>query len=185
MPEAIGHVIPLRTGLIQDNIKHVVSKLKGKFHIEHRNAKGELIGKYDITNGITNEGKDLLLDVMFNDGTQVANNSWFLGLIDLSGFTALADADTMASHAGWSELTAYTEANRPGWGSGAAASQSTTNASPVTFSPNATNTVKGIFATSNNTKGGTTGTLWATALFSADVPVNNGDSLKVTYTVSA
>jgi hypothetical protein len=34
--------------------------------------------------------------------------------------------------------------------------------------------VKGIFIVTNNTKGGTTGTLWSTALFSADVPVANG-----------
>lgn len=159
--------------------------LKGRYQAEHRDAQGNLLGVYDILNGITNVGKDKLLDDMFNDGTQTANNSWFIGLVDSSGFSAFAAADTMSSHAGWNELTGYTEANRVAWGSGAASGQSTTNASPATFNMNGAGTVKGVFVTTNNTKSGTTGTLWSTAAFSADVPVTNGDQLKITYTVSA
>lgn len=158
---------------------------KGKFVIEHFDRNGKLKATYDMPNGIVNGGKDKILDDMFNDGTQTANSSWFIGLIDLSGFTALADADTMSSHAGWNEFTSYSEANRVAWGSGAAASQATTNASPATFNISGSGTVKGVFVVTNNTKGGTSGTLWATALFAADVPVSNGDQLKVTYTVSA
>lgn len=158
---------------------------KGRFVIEHRNKNGKLLGIYDVPNGITNVGKDKILDDMFNDGTQTANNSWFVGLIDASGYTQLAAADTMASHAGWNEFTTYSESNRVAWGSGAAASQSTTNASPATFNITGSATIKGVFIVTNNTKSGSTGTLWATALFSGDVPVSNGDQLKVTYTVSA
>jgi hypothetical protein len=157
---------------------------KGKFKVQHLRS-GLLLAKYDFLNGIVNVGKNLILDVMFNDGVQVANNSWFIALLDSSGFTALAATDTMSSHAGWNEFTSYSEATRVAWGSGAAASQSTTNASPATFNINGSGTVKGVFVTSNNTKAGTTGTLWSTALFAADVPVTNGDQLKVTYTVSA
>lgn len=157
---------------------------QGYLNIEHLDSEGNLKGEYQIKNGVTNEGKNLILDVMFNGATQIANNSWFIGLIDLTNYTALANGDTMASHSGWQELQAYTQSTRPAWGSGNASSQSTTNASPVTFDLNATNTVKGIFITSNSTKGGTTGKLWAHGLFNADVPVGNGDQLKVTYTVS-
>lgn len=146
---------------------------------------GRCIDRFETHNGITNVGKNKILDDMFNDGTQTANSSWYIGLIDASGYTALADTDTMASHSGWNEFTTYSEANRVAWGSGAAASQSTTNASPATFNITGTATVKGVFVPTNNTKSGTTGTLWSTALFSADVPVSNGDQLKVTYTVSA
>jgi len=159
--------------------------LRGQFSIEHTDSAGNIIGQYEFPNGITDEGKDHILDAEFNDGTQVANASWYIGLIDLSGFTALADADTMASHSGWNEFTSYSEATRVAWGSGAAASQSTTNASPATFNINGSGTVKGVFVPTNSTKSGTSGTLWATALFAADVPVSNGDQLKITYTVSA
>jgi hypothetical protein len=162
-----------------------ILKPRGKFYVEHRNKKGKLLGKYEVPNGIVNVGKDKILDDMFNDGTQTANSAWCIGLIDNSGFSALADADTMSSHSGWNEFTSYSEANRVAWGSGAAASQSTTNSSPATFNISGSGTVKGVFVTTNNTKGGTSGTLWATALFAADVPVSNGDQLKITYTVSA
>jgi len=157
---------------------------RGQIHAEHYNKDGELLGVYDFNNDIVNVGKDLDLDVMFNDGTAVAQASWCIGLIDLSGYSALAAADVMNSHAGWNEFTSYSEANRVAWGSGSASSQSVTNASPATFNINGSGTVKGVFITSQNTKSGTTGTLWATALFAADVPVSNGDQLKITYTVS-
>ncbi len=159
--------------------------LKGKFSVEHRNANGELVGVYDFNNDITNEGKNTLFEIMFHDGTQIASASWFIGLISSSGYSALAAGDTMASHSGWTEATGYTQSTRVAWGPGAAASQSITNASPATFDINATATIKGIFVTSNSTKSGTTGKLWATALFTADVPVTSGDQLRVTYTVSA
>lgn len=156
---------------------------RGRFVIEHI-RDGKRINRYEMPNGITNVGKNLLLDVMFNGGNQVANNSWFIGLIDNEGYTALAAADTMSSHAGWAAFASYSEATRVAWGSGAASSQSTTNATAATFNINGSGTVKGVFVTSNSTKGGTTGTLWATALFSGDVAVVSGDQLKVTYTVS-
>lgn len=152
--------------------------------VEHWRKK-QLIGKYKTHNDITNEGKNTIFEVFFHDGTQIASSSWFIGLISNSGFSALAAADTMASHSGWTEFTGYSQSTRVAWGPGAAASQSITNSTPATFDINASGTVKGIFVTSNSTKSGTTGKLWATALFSADVPVNNGDQLKVTYTVSA
>lgn len=158
---------------------------KGHFSVQHFNKNGKLIGEYEFPNGITDEGKDQILDVQFNDATQIANNSWFIGLIDLSGFTALADTDTMASHSGWNEFTSYSEATRVAWGSGAAASESTTNSSPATFNINGSGIIKGVLVPTNSTKGGTSGTLWATALFAADVPVSNGDQMKITYTVSA
>jgi len=166
-----------------ENLSHLLPR--GQFQVVHYDKMGHLLGTYDFPNGITNVGKNFILDVMFSDETPVASSSWYIGLIDNSGFTALADADTMSSHSGWNEFTSYSEANRVAWGPGAAASQSITNASPATFNISGSGTVKGVFITSNNTKGGTTGYLWATALFSADVPVSNGDQLKVTYTVSA
>ena len=159
--------------------------LKGRFQVEHRDKDGKLLNVYDVPNGIVNEGKNHILDVAFNDGTAIANNSWFLGLIDLSGFTTLADADTMSSHGGWNEFTTYSEGTRVAWGSDAASSQSTTNSTPATFNITGSATVRGIFVVSNSTKSGSSGILWATALFSADVPVSNGDQLRITYTVSA
>ena len=158
---------------------------KGRFKVEHLDKDGNLIKIYEFDNDITNQGKNALFDIMFHDGTQITSASWVVGLISNSGYSALAAADTMSSHAGWTEFTGYTQATRVAWGPGASASQSITNASPATFDINATGTVKGIFIVSQSTKGGTTGTLWSTALFSADVPVASSDQLRVTYTLSA
>jgi hypothetical protein len=62
----------------------------------------------------------------------------------------------------------------------------TNSASPAAFNINGSTTVGGAFLTSNNTKGGTTGTLFSAADFSApgDRTVANGDTLNVTYTFS-
>lgn len=159
--------------------------LRGQFGVDHVDSDGNLKARYDFRNDITNQGKNSLFEIMFHDGTQIASSSWFIGLISNASYSALAAGDTMSSHAGWTEFTGYSQSTRVAWGPGAAASQSITNASPATFDINATGTVKGVFVVSNSTKGGTTGTLWATALFTADVPVANGDQLRVTYTVSA
>jgi hypothetical protein len=160
-------------------------KPRGRFRVEHTDAKGKLKGIYEFNNDIVNVGKNDILGVYFSGATQTASASWFIGLISSSGYSALAAADTMSSHAGWTEFTSYSQATRVAWGPGSAASQSVTNASPATFDINGSGTVKGIFVVNQSTKSGTTGTLWATALFSADVPVTNGDQLKVTYTVNA
>ncbi len=159
---------------------------KGKWVIEHLDKDGNVKAVYDMPNDIVNQGKNDIFEVMFHDGTQIASTSWFLGLISNSGFSALAAGDTMSSHSGWTEATGYTQSTRVAWGPGTAASQSITNASPAVFDMNATATIKGVFVTTNSTKGGTTGRLWSTALFtSGDVPVSNGDQLRATYTLSA
>lgn len=156
---------------------------RNPFKVEHW-SKGRLIGIYDVLNDVVNVGKNKILDVMFNDSTPVANNSWFLGFISLASFSALSASDTMSSHAGWIEFTTYSQSTRVAWGSIASSGQTVTNTSPATFDITGSGTVKGIFTTSNSSKSGTTGTLWATALFASDVPVSNGDQLKITYSVS-
>jgi hypothetical protein len=155
--------------------------MRGRFLVEHL-RDGQVIGQYSAPNGIVDVGLNHILETQFRSGTQVT--SWFIGLIDNSGFSALSNSDTMSSHSGWSESTAYSNANRPQWTPGAASGRQITNSTTVDFSINATATIKGIFVTSSNVKGGTSGTLWATAAFGANVPVQNGDTLKITYTVS-
>jgi hypothetical protein len=168
--------------------------------VEHF-RKGVKIGQYEFPNGIANEGKNKLLDVMFHGVSAIT--TWWLGLIDNSGYSALAAGDTYVNinqtGNGWDEFTDYTDAGnggsastRPEWTEGAATGQAITNGSPVVFDITGSGTVKGLFlvggiANAQN-KGDHTsgGTLWATALFgTGDVPVNAEDQLKVTYTVSA
>lgn len=153
--------------------------LKGFFHVEHFNAAGELLGTYDLENGITNEGKNALLNIMFHGSTQIT--TWYIGIIDNGGTPTEAAADTLVTHT-WTEFTNYT-GNRLAWVEDAAASQSITNTTPTSFPILGTAVLKGIFIASVAT--GTSGTLWSTADFASTVAVANGDTLKITYTVNA
>lgn len=163
--------------------------LKGLFHIEHYDKSGNLLGRHAVPNGITDEGLNKLLDVMFHGDTAVG--TWYIGLINNTSFSALAAGDTAAeihddgsNTNGWREFTSYDEANRGTWTEGAAAARSITNAATVDFTISASGTVKGIFIVSTNTKSGTTGILWSTAAFGSNVVVNDDDVLKITYTLA-
>lgn len=144
--------------------------------------QGKLIDRCVSFNGIVTVGKNSLLDVYFRNQTQLS--AWYQGLIDNSGFSALSDSDTMGLHAGWTEFTTYSQSTRPQWSPVAAASGSITNTTSVTFDITGTGTLYGMFMTSNSTKSGTSGTLWATAAFSAAKSVVNGDQVKLTYTLN-
>ena len=157
--------------------------IRGRFIVEHRDIDESLIGIYEFPNGIVDEGMNHILDTQFHGSSQVT--TWYIGLVDNSGFSTFADGDTLSSHAGWSEFTNYTESNRVTWQEDAASSRSISNSTTADFSINATGNLKGVFVSSNNVKStGNTGTLWATAAFSSVVATANGDTLKVTYTVS-
>jgi hypothetical protein len=155
---------------------------RGMYLVEHRNEDDKLIGVYRVPNGIVDEGMEMILDTMFFAGSQ--SSTWYVGLVDNSGWTSFNDADTMGSHAGWSESTVFSQGTRPQWTVGAAASRQSTNASTVDFSINGSATLKGIFISDDNVKSGTSGSLWSTAAFSSTVSVSSGDTLKITYTVS-
>lgn len=156
---------------------------KGHFVVEHLDKDGNLKDVYEFPNGIVDEGLNDILDVQFGGESQ--SGTWYIGLIDNSGFSELDAEDTLSSHGGWSEFTNYTEGTRVEWDDDAAASRSKTNANTANFSINATGNVYGIFVSNNSVKStGNTGTLWSTAAFSSVVATANGDTLKVTYTVS-
>jgi len=157
--------------------------LSGRFIIEHRDRENDLKALFEVPNGIVDEGLNKILDVMLHAVSPIT--TWYIGLVDNSGFSAFSDSDTLSSHAGWSEFTSYTESNRVTWPEDAASSRSISNSTTADFSLNATGNLKGVFISSNNVKTtGNTGTLWSTAAFSSVVATANGDTLKVTYTVS-
>lgn len=158
------------------------AKLTGRYHVQHFNRDGELVGTYRFPNGIVDVGLNHILETEFNGGAAIT--TWYMGLVNNAGWSAFANGDTMASHAGWVESDDYSEGTRPEWTAGTATGRAITNAATVDFSIDATVTIKGIFITSGSGKLGTTGTLWSTAAFSSPVSANNGDTLKVTYTVS-
>ena len=163
---------------------------KGKFKIVCKDKKGKVKWTDYIDNAIVNQGLNRILDTMFFAKTQIVAATWRIGLIDNSPAPTLAAGDTHASHAGWSEAVGYSEATRPAWGHGASAVQIMTNAAAVVFSITGTATIHGLFVASVSVKGSTTGgandIIWATGQFSqGNKAVTSGDTLNITYTVTA
>ena len=104
----------------------------------------------------------------------------------LKGAGAAAAADTMASHAAWTEVVDYSQSVRQTLTLGTAAAGSIDNsASKATYSINGTATVAGAFINSDSAKSGTAGTLYGVVDFGSSRAVINGDTLEVTVTLTA
>ena len=145
-------------------------------------AQGNLKWTDTYSNLVTTVGKNDLLDKYLAGSAYTA--AWYLGLISLTGYTAVAVGDTMASHAGWTEDIGYSNSTRvaPSFGAASAGSKAST---ATAFNINATTTIKGTFLTTVSTKSGTTGILYSAGLFTGgDKAVASGDTLNVTYTAS-
>jgi hypothetical protein len=161
---------------------------KGVYKIQCHDKDGNLKWEDEAPNLVVNEGLQDMNAKYFTGTTYTA--AWYLGLYGSGATNSPAAGDTMSSHAGWTEVTAYSQATRPactfGTPTTANPSVATNSASPASFSINGTTTVGGAFLTSNNTKGGTTGILYSAADFSApgDRSVVSGDTLSVSYTLS-
>lgn len=165
-----------------------IASAKGVYKIQCHDAQGNLKWEAEAPNLVVNGGLQDMNAKYFTGSTYTA--AWYLGLYGAGSTNNPAASDTMSSHAGWTEVTAYSQATRPactfGTPTTANPSVATNSASPATFSINATTTVGGAFLTTSNTKGGTTGTLYSAADFSSpgDRSVVSGDTLSVTYTLS-
>ena len=116
--------------------------------------------------------------------------AWYVGIYGPASSNNPSSTDTMASHAGWTEVTAYSNATRPAATFGAATTADPSvianSAAPAQFLVNASANVGGAFLTSGDGKGGSSGTLFSASDFAApgDRVVQNGDVLSVTYTFS-
>lgn len=160
----------------------------GRFTVECFDAQGNLKWRDENHNLVVNQGLQYMCSAALTGGSQVA--TWYIGIYGSAATNNPAAGDTMASHAGWTEVTPYSNATRPvctfAAATGANPSVATNSASVAAFTINATSTIGGAFLTSSSTKGGSTGTLFSAADFQApgDRSVVSGDTLNVTYTLS-
>jgi hypothetical protein len=164
------------------------AKATGKYIVECFDKDGKLKWTAETPNLVVNVGLQYMAGVALTSTSQIT--AWYIGLYGAGATNSPAATDTMSSHAGWTEVTAYTEATRPAATFAAATNANpsvvTNTASKAVFSINGTTTVGGAFLTSNNTKGGSTGTLFSAADFQSpgDRSVVSGDVLNVTYQFS-
>ena len=158
---------------------------KNTYRVECLDKEGNLKWEEIIYNTVTNVGLDSVLTEYFKGAAYTA--AFYVGLINGTTPSVLA-ADTMASHAGWTENTAYSEGTRESLVLGSVASQSVNNsASKASYSITSdAQTIGGIFITDTSTKGGATGLLYGGGAFTGgDKSVDNGDTLNVTITLTA
>lgn len=174
-------------GLVAGTQSGETAKATGRFRMECYDKDGILKWSAESQNLVVNVGLQYMAGVALTSTAQIT--SWYIGLYGPGASNTPAATDTMSSHAGWTEVTPYA-GTRPAATFAAATNANpsvvTNTASPASFSINATQTVGGAFLTSNDTAGGTTGTLFSAADFQSpgDRSVVSGDTLNVTYQFS-
>lgn len=155
----------------------------GNYVVECLDANGNVKWTDTIQNLVTTVGKNDLLDKYLAGSAYTA--AWYLGLVDGASAPAYSAADTAASHAGWTENVAYSNASRPAptWSAAGSGSKATT---ATAFNINAAATIAGCFLIGASGKSGTTGVLYSAGSFSGgNKPVTSGDTLNVSYTATA
>jgi hypothetical protein len=176
------------SGLVANTGASEGAKATGKYTVECYDKDGNLKWVAETPNLVVNVGLQYMAGTALTTTAQVT--TWYLGLYGAGASNTPAATDTMSSHIGWTEVTAYSQATRPAATFAAATNANpsvvTNTASKASYSINGTTTVGGAFLTSDNTKGGTTGTLFSAADFQSpgDRSVVSGDTLNVTYTFS-
>ena len=183
--KAIDHV---SSGFIAGTKSNEHATATGVYHVQCHDKNGNLKWTAESKNLVVNVGLQYMAGTALTSVTQIT--TWYLGLYGSGATNSPAAGNTMASHSSWTEVTDYSNANRvtATFATATTANPSvvTNTASPAVFNINGTTTVGGAFLTSDNTKGGATGTLFSAADFGSpgDRSVVSGDTLSVTYTFS-
>jgi hypothetical protein len=168
----------------------------GFYHVECRDAAGNLKWEEEFPNLVVAVGKQLMLDTLLRTSGTYTTVGPFLGLIDNS--TTFAAADTMTSKT-WTELTTYTVGGSAVRGTavfGAASSSGTTPsnvttsaATAITYTMTGSATVYGCFLVTGtgavSTISNTSGTLYSEGNFATAKTVTSGDTVSVTYSTTA
>ena len=151
---------------------------------------GPLLWEEDFDNVVCTAGKNLALDTILA-GSAYTVVGPYMGLISSISFTAAAAADTMLSHAGWTEAgstNAPTFAARvaPSWSAASAGSKATSAA--VSFTMTGAGTLSGAFLVFGTgavtTLMSTAGTLLSAGAFSGgNQVVSSGNVVTVTYSL--
>jgi hypothetical protein len=159
----------------------------GVFHVQCLDKDGNLKWEDEMHNLVVNEGLQNMNTEYFKGSTYTA--AFFLGLITGPGSgTTYAAADTLASHAGWTEYTDYSGSRKAvtfGTATTADPSVISNSASPASFViSGGGGVVAGAFLCTVTS--GTSGVLFSEADFQSpgDRTVVAGDTLNVTYTFS-
>jgi hypothetical protein len=175
------------SGLVCGTQPQAKARAGGVYKVQCVGADGHVKWEEEMHNLVVNQGLQNMVAAYLDAATQTT--VWYIGLITGPGSgTTIAAADTLASHAGWTEFTNYSGNRKTAtFGTATTADPSVIDntASPASFSITSTGgTVAGAFLASVDT--GTSGILFSASDFQSpgDRIVVSGDTLNVTYTFS-
>ena len=160
----------------------------GIFTVTCRDKSGNLKWQSKSHNLVVNVGLADMNTKYFKGSGYTA--AWYIGIYGPASTNSPSSSDTMASHAGWTEVTDYSNPTRPlavfGNATTADPSVIANSASPAQFLITASANVGGAFLTTGDLPGGSSGILFSASDFQApgDRVVQSGDTLNVTYTFS-
>jgi hypothetical protein len=173
--------------------------ITGNYHVECRDAEGNLKWEESFPNLVNAVGKELMLDTLLK-GSSYTVVGPFLGLIGGATPTFGTGSDTMASHAGWTEFINYTVGGSAVRGTAVFASATSSGNTPANITTSAATaitytitgaggTVSGCFLVTgsgaSSTQNNTSGTLYSAGAFSTAKVTTAGDTVSVTYSTTA
>ena len=172
--------------------------IEGYYHVECRDADGNLKWEEEFPNLVVAVGKQLMLDTLLK-GSSYTVVGPYLGLISGSTNTFSA-SDTMSSHAGWSEFTNYTVGGSAVRGTAVFGSATSSGSTPTNVTTSAASAITYTITGGGGTVGGcflvtgsgasstisnTSGTLYSAGAFSTAKVTTAGDTVSVTYSTTA
>jgi len=172
--------------------------IEGVYHVVCRDAEGNVKWEDQFPNLVNAIGKELMLDTLLS-GTSYTTVGPFLGLISGASPTFTA-ADTMVTHAGWTEFINYTVGGSAVRGTASFTSATSSGTTPANVTTNAAaaitftitgagGTVGGCFLVTgsgaSSTLSNTGGTLYSAGAFATAKITTAGDTVSVTYSTTA
>lgn len=172
--------------------------IAGTYHVECRDAQGNVKWEESFPNLVVAVGKELMLDTLLS-GSSYTTVGPFLGLI--SGSTSTYSAsDTMTSHSGWTEFVNYTVGGSAVRGTASFSAATSTGSTPTNVTSKAASAITytitgaggvvgGCFLVTGtgavDTQSSTAGTLYSAGSFSTAKTTTAGDTVAVTYSTTA
>lgn len=172
--------------------------LEGFYEVVCRDADGNIKWEEKFPNLVVAVGKQLMLDTLLK-GSAYTVVGPYLGLISGTGNT-FAAADTMTSHAGWSEFVNYTVGGSAIRGTAVFASATSSGLTPSNVTTSAATAITytitgaggvvgGCFLVTGpgavSTQSNTSGTLYSAGAFGTAKTTTVGDTVSVTYSTTA
>ena len=172
---------------------------EGYYHVECRDAQGNLKWEEEVPNLVVAIGKQLMLDTLLK-GSSYSVVGPYLGLTKVSLTPVATDTMTTLVTTNAAEFTNYTVGGSAVRGTAVFASSTSTGATPsnvtsstataITYTiTGAGGTVYGCFLVTGtgavNTQSSTAGTLYSEGNFSVAKAVTAGDTVSVTYSTTA